>query len=475
MDHMGKLTAFIVLLAIAAGILWFAAGREPGPLIDITAPQAVIGHAGQLSAEIDTPAGKLKSLDVLLEQGSTRVPLFSLEGASPQGAASPLVHQGADRLLLTLPIGKQRIPQLVQGKAQIIVTASRPVLFGYRRVATTATRDVTVDLTPPIVTVVSTEHYINQGGSEMVIYRVSPANVASGVQVGEYEYPGYPAIGAHIPTHDPGLRVAFFALLWNQDPNTPISLYARDDAGNEAHATFDYRVFPKTFRQRRIDISDDFLQKVVPPMLENNPGFKVADPSNLLAAFLRINRDLRREDNVEIAALARDTSPEMLWQGPFEQLADSAVEAQYADQRTYFHDGVMIDHEVHLGYDLASTANAPVYAANRGRVVHAGWLDLYGNCVVIDHGMGVQSLYGHMASIEVKVGQMVTQGTEIGREGHTGLTVGNHVHFGMLVNGHAVTPIDWWSAKWIHDRIERKLEEAGAPAPSAAASRQASR
>ncbi len=474
MDFMKKLIGIIVLLAIAAGIAWYAAGRQPGPLIAITSPQAVIGHSGDLSVQIDTPSGKLSSLDVVLEQGTTRVPVFSLEGRGPaggtaeQGTASQLVRQGPNRLLLSRPIGKREIPQLVQGNAQIIVTASRPVLFGYRRVQSTASRAVTVDLTPPIISVVSTGHYINQGGSELVVYRVSPANVASGVQVGPYEYPGYPASGAHIVTHDPGLRVAFFALLWNQDPNTPISLYARDDAGNEAHATFDYRVFPKAFRHSRINISDSFLQKVVPPILQNNPGFKVADPSNLLASFLRINGDLRREDAAEIAALARDTAPEILWQGPFRQLVDSAVEAGFADQRTYVHDGEVIDHQVHLGYDLASTAGAPVYAANRGRVVHAGWLDIYGNCVIIDHGMGLQSLYGHMASVEVKVGQMVDKGTEIGREGETGLAGGYHVHFTMLLDGNAITPIDWWSPKWVQDRILRKLEEAGAPAPPAA-------
>ncbi|MGB6450365.1 MAG: M23 family metallopeptidase [Steroidobacteraceae bacterium] len=464
---MKNLIGLIVVLALAAGITWYVAGREPGPLIRITSPQTVIGGSGDLAVEIDTPAGKLKSLDVVLEQDAARVPVFSLEGgSSASGGASRLVSQGAGRLLLTAPIGKQQIPELVQGKARIVVTASRAVLFGYRRVESTTSREITVDLTPPIISVVSTDHYINQGGSEMVVYHVSPANVASGVQVGTDEYPGYPASGAHIVTQDPGLRVAFFALLWNQNPSTPIRLYARDAAGNEAHATFDYRVFPKTFRESRINISDSFLQKVVPPILQNNPSFKVADPSNLLASFLRINGDLRREDAAEISALARGTSPEILWQGPFRQLVNSAVEAGFADQRTYVHDGQVIDHQVHLGYDLASYAGAPVYAANRGRVVHAGWLDIYGNCVIIDHGMGLQSLYGHMASVEVKVGQMVDKGTEIGREGETGLAGGYHVHFTMLLNGNAITPIDWWSPKWVQDRILRKLEAAGAPAPA---------
>ncbi len=459
---MKKLLGFVVLLAIAAGLLWYGAGREAGPRIDIVSPQSAIGRAGSLALVIDAPGGRLKDLDVSLEQGKASASIFKLDASD----AGDLVHDGPNRLRLTRPIGKQQLPQLEAGTARIIVTASRPVLFGYRRVSSTASREVTVRLTPPIISVVSTLHYINQGGSEMVVYRVSPSAVASGVQVGNDEYPGYPASGAHIANADPGLRVAFFALLWNQSPSTPISLYARDDVGNEAHATFDYRVFPKTFRESRIKIDDRFLQKVVPPILANAPDLKVADPSNLLQAFLKINGDLRREDAQRIASYARASSPEILWQGAFKQLVDTAVEAGFADQRTYVYNGEAVDHQVHLGYDLASVAGAPVYAANRGRIVHAGWLDIYGNCIIIDHGMGLQSLYGHLSSIGVRVGDMVDKGALIGHTGSTGLAGGDHLHFTMLLAGQMISPIDWWSPKWVQDRILRKLREAGAMLPT---------
>ncbi|MGH8260381.1 MAG: M23 family metallopeptidase, partial [Steroidobacteraceae bacterium] len=437
--------------------------------IDIVAPRSAIGHTSALTLEIEAPRGELKSLDVALDQGKATAPIFTLTPAD----AAQLVHEGPNRVRLTRTIGQQQMPQLEAGEAHIVVTASRPVLFGYRRVSSTIDRKVAVRLTPPVISVVSTLHYINQGGSEMVVYRVSPSAVASGVQVGDDEYPGYPASGAHISNADPGLRVAFFALLWNQSPTTPISLYARDDVGNEAHATFDYQVFPKKFRASRIEVSDRFLQKVVPPILANAPQLKVADPSNLLAAFLVINGELRREDARKIAALARLTAPEILWQGPFKQLVDSAVEAGFADQRTYIYHGEVVDHQVHLGFDLASVAGAPVHAANRGRVVHAGWLDIYGNCVIIDHGMGLQSLYAHLSSIGVKVGDMVQKGEEIGHTGSTGLAGGDHLHYTMLLAGHAITPIDWWSPKWVQDRILRKLREAGATLPATA--QQASR
>ena len=458
---MKKLLGFIVLLAIAAGLTWYAAGRQAGPRIEIVAPQTAIGRAGSLTLEIESPGGQLRSLDVSIEQGKASAPIFQLAATD----ASALVHEGPNRVRLTRPIGKAQFPQLEAGTARIVVEASRPVLFGYRHVSSTATRELAVRLTPPIISVVSTLHYINQGGSEMVVYRVSPSNVASGVQVGNDEYPGYPASGAHIPNADPGLRIAFFALLWNQTPNTPISLFARDDVGNEARATFDYRVFPKRFRESRIPIDDRFLQKVVPPILANAPQLKVADPSNLLSGFLRINGDLRREDSEKISAVARTTAPEILWQGAFKQLVDTAVEAGFADQRTYVYKGEVVDHAVHLGYDLASVAGAPVYASNRGRVVHASWLDIYGNCVIVDHGMGLQSLYAHLSSIGVHVGDVVDKGALLGHTGSTGLAGGDHLHFTMLLNGNAISPIDWWSPKWVQDRIQRKISEAGATVP----------
>jgi murein DD-endopeptidase MepM/ murein hydrolase activator NlpD len=398
----------------------------------------------------------------VLQQGSTQVPLYSLPGSDP----AALAHEGKDQLRLVRQIGKRQVPQLAAGKARILVTAVRPVLFGYRQVQTTAERDVDVRLNPPIVSVVSTFHYINQGGSELVVYRVSPSDASSGVRVGDQEYPGYPASGAHIPNADPGLRVAFFALLWNQNPSTPITLYARDDVGNESRASFDYRVFPKSFRQSRIPIDDHFLEKVVPPILANSPELHVANPQDLLRSFLTINNDLRRENNATITALGRSSAAELLWQGPFKQLVNTAVEAGFADQRAYVYKGEVVDHQVHLGFDLASVTNAPVLAANRGRIVHAGWLGIYGNCVIIDHGMGLQSLYGHMSSIEVKVGDMVNEGTRLGRSGSTGLAGGDHLHFTMLLAGNAVTPIDWWSGQWVQDRIMRKIHDTGGLAAS---------
>ena len=81
-----------------------------------------------------------------------------------------------------------------------------------------------------------------------------------------------------------------------------------------------------------------------------------------------------------------------------------------------------------------------------------------GNAVVIDHGCGIQSLYGHMSSIAVKEGDAVKSEQEIGRTGQTGLAGGDHLHFTMLLDGIPVNPVEWWDPHWIHDRIEAKLQ-----------------
>jgi murein DD-endopeptidase MepM/ murein hydrolase activator NlpD len=87
----------------------------------------------------------------------------------------------------------------------------------------------------------------------------------------------------------------------------------------------------------------------------------------------------------------------------------------------------------HRGIDIAGNTGEPIYAVDAGVIVYAGWNDWgYGNMVMIDHGNGWQSLYGHMNSIGVICGQSVDQGTVIGTVGSTGHSSGSHLHFELM-------------------------------------------
>jgi murein DD-endopeptidase MepM/ murein hydrolase activator NlpD len=154
-------------------------------------------------------------------------------------------------------------------------------------------------------------------------------------------------------------------------------------------------------------------------------------------------------------------------------LGNAQIESKFADHRTYFYQGKEVDQQVHLGFDLAVTVNIPVKAGNDGKVVYADYLGIYGNCIVIDHGMGVSSLYGHLSSIDVKAGDAVKRDQVIGRSGMTGLAGGDHLHFSIQVQGLPVSAVEWWDPHWIDDRIMRKIREAGGQPAAGAAQGQA--
>ena len=455
---MRKFITLVTLLSLVgfAGA-WFWAGRAAGPLIEIRQPERFIGQVTSLDLTIESADGQFVRVDVTLEQGDRSLPVFSLA----QPTQAEVRQETAERIYIIRPVGKQDLPELQPGPARIVVRAARPVLYGLREAESEFVRDVDVRLESPRVEVRSTLHYINHGGAEFVVYRATPADVDSGVRVGDRIYPGYPASGAGIPA-DETTRVAFFALLHDQDLNTPISLWARDPAGNETTAALGHRAFPKQFARSRIGIDDRFVQRVVPAIAATTPDMALSTaPADLVASFLRINGDLRRQNDETISGQAGATSPEMLWRSAFQALGNASVEAGFADNRTYLYQGDEIDRQVHLGFDLAVTQRIPILAANTGVVLYAADLGIYGNCVIVDHGLGVQSLYAHLSSMDVQVGDRVEQGFVLGRSGMTGLAGGDHLHFTMLVNGHAVNPVEWWDPKWMQDRVLRKIAEAG--------------
>lgn len=456
---MRYLLGLILMAALVAGGAFVYAGRLPGPAIEIVKPEKFVGQSSTVEVTIASPeAPWAGDFQVTFEQNGKQTPLASFA----QPGTAEIKPDGPGRVRIVRRFGRDTIPDLKTGPARIIVTAKRPVLYGMRKASSTAARDLQVRLERPQIAVLSTKHYINLGGSEMVVYKATPADVQSGVRVGDLTYPGYPASGAKLPgvnITDPAVKIAFIALRYDQDVNTPMYAYAQDEAGNSARADFDRLTFPKPFKKSRIALDDKFLERVVPAILETTT--EINPQGSTLDKFLAINGELRRKNAEKIASYAAQSAPEILWGGEvFHPFTNTAVEAAFADQRTYVYGGKDVDRQTHLGFDLARVVNSPIVAANRGKVVHAAPLGIYGNCVIIDHGMGVQSLYAHLSSISVNVGDAVAKEQEIGRSGMTGLAGGDHLHFTQLVNGQMVNPVEWWDGHWIEDRILRKLREA---------------
>ncbi len=83
-----------------------------------------------------------------------------------------------------------------------------------------------------------------------------------------------------------------------------------------------------------------------------------------------------------------------------------------------------------------------IYAALSGKVITAGWSDIYGNYVVVSHHSGYKTLYGHLSKISVKAGQSVTTATKLGEAGSTGISRENHLHFSVYKNNAAINPLE---------------------------------
>jgi murein DD-endopeptidase MepM/ murein hydrolase activator NlpD len=441
------LVGSILLLIAGAGVMYFRSGSEPGPTITINAPEKFIGRATPFSVTIESPTEITASM-VGFQQNGKPLQVGDLKTDRTDGkiVMSGTVGQGA-----------------VNGPVTLEVDASRTAFFGLRTVHSELNRELTARMDPPRVSVVSIHHFINLGGAEFVVLRATPEDVEAGIQVGDVRFPAYP--GSAVGINDPAVRAGFFALQHDQDINTRITAYARDAAGNQATTPVEHQPFVKRFLQSKIPIDQRFLDRVVPAIASNTPDVKVdtGSPEGLLKGFLEINGNLRKKNGEFIASLAGKSEPRMLWTEAFAQMGNSQVESRFADRRTYYFDDKEIDRQVHLGFDLATVQQAPVHASNAGKVVFADFLGIYGNCVIVDHGLGVQSLYAHLSRIGVKVGDAVTKNQELGRTGVTGLAGGDHLHFTMLLQGIPVNPVEWWDAHWLQDRVNRKITDAGGP------------
>lgn len=116
---------------------------------------------------------------------------------------------------------------------------------------------------------------------------------------------------------------------------------------------------------------------------------------------------------------------------------------------------------LHRAVDLAGWPGTPITATAPGKVVHAGWLGVYGNMVEIDHGNGFRTRYGHMRKLNVKKNEVVSKGQQIGEMGKTGRTTDTHVHYEVRFNGQLLDPMRFMKASENVLKIQGRYEQQG--------------
>ncbi len=302
-----------------------------------------------------------------------------------------------------------------------------------------------LDDQPPRISIKTMPGAVYRGGSSALRYTVDEDVSETGVLIGDYFVRAFrQADGSYVCVYP------FPFTMGALDFKKILLLTATDLAGNVTRTHFTVMAYEKKFRNDNITVTDSFLETAQAKL-----GHLAPDALSPLQSYLAVNTRVRSENMETLRGLNALTASTRLWDGPFMSLPKGAARAGYADRRALLYNGQQVGEAYHLGLDLASLRNAPIPASNNGTVLFAGELGIYGNIVVIDHGLGVQTLYSHMSEIQVSKGQSVKRGDILGKTGSTGLAFGDHLHFGVLVGGLEVNPVEWIDPKWLANLVKR--------------------
>ena len=440
------ITFFIFLFIILAGlsgaaVILFFEGEAPA--LSLNLPSNYIGSESTLVLVAQDRKSGLKELKLIITQGNKNLELFT--SSYPRSGYTGVIGNPEEKKEITFNPQKAG---LINGPAVISLHGSdysaRRFLKGNQ---TTISQNIIIDTTPPKISILHSERYINPGGSGFVVYRLDDKGTRNGLLINDDFHPGFEVGDGRDDTY-----IAFFGLPYDANEAKKTLVIAEDKAGNTARVPFTVIFKKTTFRHDRINVGNGFLTKKIPEFEQYYPQMS----GELIDKYLFTNNTVRQENNKKISDLCKNPHPERLWNDRFLRMSGSS-RAGYADHRTYYYQSHSIDKQVHLGIDIASTRNADVKASARGIVVYADYLGIYGNMVLLDHGQGVFSLYSHLSQINVSPGDSLEQGVVLGLTGTSGMAGGDHLHFSMLINGIFVTPKEWWDQHWIDVTIEEPL------------------
>ncbi|MFA7465331.1 MAG: M23 family metallopeptidase [Syntrophales bacterium] len=430
----------VIAIVIFAGVAIWAANtwlEWEKPEITVSAPVEAIGQQKTIEIKVTDEKCGIRSISAAITQDNRKIPLLS----------ESFPERGTREKVASWTVNTRDL-KLHDGEAVLEISASDHSLLDNTAVWS---RTVRIDTSPPVVSLLSMAHNINPGGTCLAVYRLSKEPAQTGVIVESEFFQGYPVM-----IDGKTCYLSYFAIPEDVRPTTRIYVTAEDRGGNRASSSIPFYIRNvKKFRSDTVKVSDQFLIQKMPEFQQREPVLAGKTP---LETFVHVNEKMRYENQATITSICRKTDVKQLWSDTFIRMKNAAPMALFGDKRTYRYGNDPIGHSVHLGVDLASTSHAAVEASNSGEVIFTGYLGIYGNTVIIDHGQGISSLYAHMDTITAGMGQKVAKGESIGTTGATGFAGGDHLHFGIQVSGKCVNPVEWWDPHWIKDNVTSKLE-----------------
>jgi len=382
--------------------------------------------------------------------------LKSFELILSDGQKSLIVGRGTfeektkeQTLLVKYPKSKILDPKATKLKLKVLVSDSSMWNFSQGNKSEKVI-DINVDYRRPNVNILANSYSITQGGSALVVFQAEDANLDTlYVKAGEEKFKAQ-------PYKKEGYYAALIAWPFtNKDFKAKV--VAIDAAKNKRIADIPFYIKNHNYKVSWIKAKDKFIDGKITDLASSDPEY--ANIDDRLERLKAINETMRLKNEELIHALSRDVSSEVLksWKvQKFYPLKNGQKVASYGDERHYYYETKdnEVSHSYHVGYDLASTKMATIKTSNAGKVVYANENGIYGNMPIIDHGLGLYSLYGHCSQLLVNEGDEVNAGDAIAKTGVSGLALGDHLHFGLLVQGVEVRPVEWFDKEWIRKHID---------------------
>ncbi|RWS48643.1 peptidase M24 [Arcobacter venerupis] len=392
-----------------------------------------------------TDNNDIKSYDIIYDDGQKQTKLETKVTKSEKGLIE----------LEILPPSFNEMQKPKDGNIKIDVYDVSKWNF-FRGNQSVTTSKVIIDKKSPVANVIANSYLLRQGGSGVVIVEVSDENLKDYyISFNDEE------LFELFPFYKKNYYIAIITWPVKIKEFSRVNLVAVDMAGNKSVAKVPFYI--KSFQEKDDDIkvSDDFIQNVAKQVLEKSDVNIPTDPVDI---FLKTNKEVREKNIKTIRDVTRKNFSNNLVTSydlkTFLRLENSATVAGYGERRSYFYNDQKVDEEWHLGMDWASVKRAPIKTYNDGKVIFKDYLGIYGNSIIIDHGIGLATLYAHTSSANVELNDEVKAGQQIGNTGSTGAVFGDHLHFGVLVQGIEVNPNEWQTKDWISTNVTKTINDA---------------
>lgn len=344
---------------------------------------------------------------------------------------------------------------LVDGNAQLHIEATDNSYWKFGN-KTLLIFEITIDKKLPQVNIIGQSFSITNGGSAVVVFEARDEHLNSIEIVTKNGRTFKPS-----KFYKDGYYSALIARD-NTDMDFAAFVVAKDKAGNSTKKRIPYFLKETKYRYSKLEITNRFLEGKIEELHYQFDKQNRDKNISKIDKFLFVNEPLRLASSDLIAQYSKNSTEylENFNISPFTPLPNSKPVGFFGDKRDFVESGKIISNSYHLGLDLASIKTAKIFSTNGGKVVFAGENGIYGNTVMIDHGFGLNSIYGHCTDIFVQSEDIVKPNAVIATTGDTGFAYGDHLHFELRIGAVAVLPIEWMDKNWIRSNITKVLDDA---------------